>query len=385
MKICYICDLFPPSIGGIQKFSFDLINEISLSKKVEKVDVLAFCKKGKSVDKISDKLTIYRFRKYNKWIRGVIIFKELFKRLNFDIFHCTSLIPSSFYCNLLLNFFGKKVFTTVFGLDALSFLNKWYLKLLIAFTLKKSKVFFISNSTMHLVEKYYAVPHSRVIYPGINIPKFNSAYVKILKKKFNFKTKDFILLFVGRLIRRKGCDDLIKAIGLINDDRYKLLIVGDGLYKEELENLVKKRGLENRVFFAGNVNLVGNYYKLANVFSMPSKFIKEEGNVEGLGLVFLEAQSLGIPCIGTFSGGVPEVVKDGYSGFLVKESCPEEIKEKLLVLSMDKTIYMRFSKNAVKFSKKFSWNKCIQNHLTYYTMIKKFNGITQTSKIRYHL
>jgi glycosyltransferase involved in cell wall biosynthesis len=201
--------------------------------------------------------------------------------------------------------------------------------------------------------------------------------------KHNLEPNDFIILSVGRLIKRKGFDDLIKAVALINDPAVKLMIVGEGEERNNLEKIVFNSGLKERIIFAGKVDCVADYYYSADLFSMPSKHLENEGDVEGLGLVYLEAQYFGLPVIGTRSGGIPEALIEGETGLLVTENNPQDLAEKIISLRDNQEQYLLFKKQAVDFVKNnFLWEVVVEKVVDHY---QKTNRIIAILRIKNEL
>jgi phosphatidylinositol alpha-1,6-mannosyltransferase len=108
--------------------------------------------------------------------------------------------------------------------------------------------------------------------------------------------------------------------------------VGDGEQLDDLRSLSEKLNLSDRVHFTGSIphQKLNDYYNLADIFVMSSKTMKPD--VEGFGIVFLEANACGKPVIGSRSGGIPSAIIDGETGFLVDESEPEQLANKIAYL-----------------------------------------------------
>jgi colanic acid/amylovoran biosynthesis glycosyltransferase len=131
-----------------------------------------------------------------------------------------------------------------------------------------------------------------------------------------------IVLHVGRLVEKKGADDLIRAFAMLpkrHADAW-LVIIGDGPLRDDLMRRAQTVGVEKRVVFMGarSQEEVLRMMTEAALLCQPSVTAKS-GDAEGLGMVLLEAAASGIPVVGTHSGGIPEVVVDGETGLLVKE------------------------------------------------------------------
>lgn len=170
-----------------------------------------------------------------------------------------------------------------------------------------------------------------VILGGVDTEMFKPLHNerRKLRKLFNVKNM-FVLLSLGRLVKRKGFDDAIKALTHLQDiNDICLLIVGKGPQKPALTKLVKALHLENKVRFLGFVpsNSLLHVYNIADVFVAPFKILGRD--MEGFPLVVQEAQACGIPVITTYTAGLPELIGNNVTGFLVNPESPSEIAEKI--------------------------------------------------------
>jgi phosphatidyl-myo-inositol dimannoside synthase len=130
-----------------------------------------------------------------------------------------------------------------------------------------------------------------------------------------------VVVCVSRMVRRKGQDTLIRAWPRVRADvpAAMLLLVGDGPYADGLRRLARRLGVSDAVLFTGSVpwpELPG-YYDAADVFAMPCRTRRAGLDVEGLGMVYLEASATSLPVIGGASGGAPDAILDGESGYVV--------------------------------------------------------------------
>lgn len=174
-----------------------------------------------------------------------------------------------------------------------------------------------------------------------------------------------IILFTGRLVRRKGVDYLLRSFYLLRkyNDNICLFIVGDGVKRKELEELSKKLKINEFVFFEGWVkqNQLKEYYKLADVCVVPS--VTEE-KPEPWGLVLNEAMSFATPVIATTAvGAAHEMICQGKNGYMVNER-----DEKELFLSLKRVI------DSEEKQKKLADNaySAIKGHFNYEKMLEKF-------------
>lgn len=131
-----------------------------------------------------------------------------------------------------------------------------------------------------------------------------------------------VVVCVSRLMPRKGQDSLIRALPQIRartGQDVALLIVGGGPYRKELTGMVEELGLQRDVVITGGVpwEELPWHYAAGNVFAMPCRTRQRGWDVEGLGIVYLEASATGLPVVSGDSGGAPDAVRDGETGFVV--------------------------------------------------------------------
>lgn len=166
------------------------------------------------------------------------------------------------------------------------------------------------------------------------------------------------VLFVGRLIKRKGVKDLLDAFRILSDEvpDASLEVVGDGPERGELERLATDLGLGSRVSFMGTMRGPPLYqrYTACQVLAMPSITLGDD--VEGFGTVFLEAGLFGKPSVGTFSGGIPEAIAANETGLLVHEGHVEEIAAALKRILTDPELALSLGQNArTRVLTEFTW------------------------------
>jgi phosphatidyl-myo-inositol dimannoside synthase len=133
-----------------------------------------------------------------------------------------------------------------------------------------------------------------------------------------------VVVCVSRMVRRKGQDTLIRAWPQVRAEVSDalLLLVGDGPYAGDLRRLARRVGVSDAVLFSGPVPWpeLPAYYDAGDVFAMPCRTRRAGLDVEGLGLVYLEASATGLPVIGGDSGGAPDAILDGESGYVVHDA-----------------------------------------------------------------
>ena len=214
-------------------------------------------------------------------------------------------------------------------------------------------------------EKYKVKRNVHIIPTGIEIEKYSKNYSldKINKLKKSLKINDEkVLIFVGRLGLEKSVDFLIENHKKINA---KLLIIGDGPERTNLEKLVKKLKLNDKVIFTGKVALkdIGLYYKLGDIFVTSSK-------TETQGLTVIEALAASLPVVAINDESFIDPIKNDYNGYLFNDK--KEYINYINSLLDDKNKLARLSINAYESSLKFSNKVFASNVLKIYKIaIKK--------------
>lgn len=166
------------------------------------------------------------------------------------------------------------------------------------------------------------------------------------------------LLYVGRLVEKKGVPVLLKAMAILRERNLKpqLTIVGDGPDRADIKELTEKLKLESDVTFTGalNNNALPDYYRNASIFVLPS-IVSGDGDQEGLGLVTIEAMACGCPVVASALPALADVVDDNSNGLLAKPGCPESLADKIELLMRDPELRAQFSRAGVKQSRNFDW------------------------------
>lgn len=166
---------------------------------------------------------------------------------------------------------------------------------------------------------------------GIDTGRFRPRDREVIRREMGVK-EHRIVLYVGQLLRKKGLYDLLEAISLLTDrDDCMFVIIGSGPEEEGLKRRARRLGIEGQVRFEGQRlgEALSKWYSLADVFVLPSW-------TEGRPTVIYEAMASGCAVVATDVSGIPEQVKDGYSGLLVRPKDPAMLAEKLaLILGSD--------------------------------------------------
>jgi phosphatidylinositol alpha-1,6-mannosyltransferase len=151
-----------------------------------------------------------------------------------------------------------------------------------------------------------------------------------------------VVVCVSRLVPRKGQDTLIRAMPAIlaAEPDAVLLVVGGGPYEKDLRRLAADTGVAASVRFTGSVpwSELPAHYGAGDVFAMPCRTRRGGLDVEGLGIVYLEASATGLPVVAGDSGGAPDAVLDGETGWVVRGDAPAETAERVIALLSDEEL-----------------------------------------------
>lgn len=193
----------------------------------------------------------------------------------------------------------------------------------------------------------------RTIFPGVDLNLYPvDKPTKTIEKKYNLNGKRLVI-FVGRLDKEKGIEYLLRAA---KDILAEIYILGGGDYKKDLQSIVKDLQLKN-VHFLGYfgkeyVKELREFYYRADVVVVPST-VKE-----AVGMVILEAMAAKTPVVASNIGGIPNIVKDGKTGFLVRPRSPKEIAEKVNKILSDDKLRLAMKERCRKLiEERYTWPK----------------------------
>ncbi len=203
-----------------------------------------------------------------------------------------------------------------------------------------------------------------VIYNGIRTAR----YVSAAGQGMGEEGKEMVLLHIGRFVLPKGHLLLIEAFDLSIKEYpwMQLWLVGDGELRPAVERAVSEKGLQEKVSFLGIRDNVSNLLANCDLFVLPSDY-------EGLPLTVLEAMAAGKPVVSTRVGGVPELVEDGLTGFLVPPRDPEALSQAILRLAKDRDLCQRMGQAGQrKVLERFDISQAARGYETlYFKLLKK--------------
>ena len=355
MKIVLVSRDFPPDVGGIQTYAHELAREFAARHEVT---VIAPRRPGgQQLDAGKPYVTV-RYPIGYVWQLGLAAPWVAGRTGARVAFHAQwSTAPASYWAQRLGLI--DRYYVAAHGRDLIH--DNWgpFSCLGRRSALRgAAAVFAGSRYTAGLARRAGVLPEKTHVVPyGVDIEFFKPRSPEEARKRTGL-TSPRIVLTVGRLIPRKGVDTTIAAFTSLAERHPEAIfvIVGDGPYRSELEKRAGPLMRAGRIIFAGRVPRADlpYYYSLADIFIMPSR--EEKGGcVEGFGLVFLEANACGAPVIGTWSGGIPDAVMHGESGWLVKPGDAASLAIAMDRLLTDEPLRRRLSQAGRERARRFTW------------------------------
>ncbi|WP_186331443.1 glycosyltransferase family 4 protein [Paenibacillus xylanexedens] len=372
MNKVFVAIDFPPEKGGIHDYAYGLISQIPAEETTVLTNKINNTAESEQFDRKSDFEIIRKriFSDSNKWLMilsQLVLVMQLILlkwRKKTDEIHFVNIFPVGLAGPFMKFLFRVKYFPYVHGLDVMGMVNSRLFPLLLLILKRADKVIANSQYTKSkLVELGISESQIVIIPPGLNVSKLNAdtGSQEELRNKYGLHGKK-VMITVSRLVERKGHDVTLKAMSQVirHIPDLKYVICGDGPYKGELERLVTQYGLESVVVFTGRTtdHELQQLYECADLFIMPSRDIKEKGDVEGFGIVFLEANYYRLPVIAGNSGGIPDAVKDNITGYLVDPVNDQEIATRIEQLMTDDRLARAMGDNG------YDWvvNYCLWSH-----------------------
>ncbi len=219
------------------------------------------------------------------------------------------------------------------------------------------------------------VPSDKVItiYNGIDMEEFSASPLAAVRiqQALNIPADTLLLGSVGRMHRSKDFGNLLTAIVQVRKriPTVRLLLVGDGELRGELETQTQSLGLSSVVTFAGLRDDIPDILAALDVFILPSRW-------EGLPLVVLEAMAAGLPVVATAVGGTPEVVMDGVTGLLVPPRDPDALAQAITRLLRDPDLRRKMGQaGRERVQQHFSMEKMVQQTQSLYKQLLAEKGL----------
>lgn len=342
-RVLILAGEFPPFAGGIANAAFHLAG--ALAERGCEVTVIAPLYEAdcQEIDKVQNfrtvRLPLMRVRPFRMLPMVPIILALAFKkRPNFVVAMRATRegIPALAIKKLL----GFPFVVFAHGLEFARFHPNSIAWLLSRYIYEQAEaVIAISESTKKLlIERCISADKVSLIRLGVSSQIFESIE-PISKWNGQIMTGKQVILSVGRLVERKGIDKVIEAMPLVLErcPNAIYVVVGEGPYREKLEQLAYEKGVSDKVLFAGRVPDIRPFYRICDVFVLPTREGRK-GDIEGLGLVYLEAAACGKPVVASLVGGVADAVVPNETALIVDPLDPKDIANAIVKILTDKKL-----------------------------------------------
>jgi phosphatidyl-myo-inositol dimannoside synthase len=323
MKVVVLTLDFPPSMGGVQRYLFEIVRRFD---QRHEVTVLTATPGELPPDQSFQRRVLPAHRPF-AWVSALRA--ERPDRVLVGHAHPRLLVPAA------LTAWGRYAVVT-YGNDYLAAQRRrhragfnWLLR-------NAQPLITITQANVERLCRL-RLPPPVVVYPGTDPAHFTPPS--------HAPPFPPVVLSVGRLVSRKGIDTMIQALPALLTDfpDLRYWIVGDGPDRARLEKLAVASGVQDAVVFRGSVSEASllSLYQQAHLFILPTREEPDQASIEGFGIVYLEAAASGLPVIVGRSGGAAEAVRPGATGLLVAPDNPAEVARAVSQLLHDSALRRR--------------------------------------------
>lgn len=295
---------------------------------------------------------------------------EVAQREKLDIVHVHYAIPHAICAYLAKQMIGEnvKIVTTLHGTDITILGSDPSLNNLIRFGIEQSDV--VTAVSHSLIEETYDLIRTQkeiqTVYNFIDERVYFQRDMSQLRKEYGIQEDEKVLIHISNFRKVKRVHDVVKSFALIvKQVKAKLLLVGDGPEFCTIVQLVKQLGIEDRVLFLGKQDNVAELLAMSELMLLLSE-------KESFGLVLLEAMACGVPCIGTRTGGIPEVIQHGETGYICEVGDAEGASQQAIQLLQDDALHAKMAKRSMQVAyEQFGSEKIVsQYEAIYYDILR---------------
>lgn len=343
MKHLFVTNDFPPKMGGIESY----LTNLCLGFDPADIAVIAPVREG--YEEVDAALPYEVVRLPGSYLKGgANVMKALIEnaaRLDVDAVHFLAALP--------LGRIGSKIreelkipFTVVaHGTGEILLPSRVPLarQALKGVLTSADVVFPVSEFTRAAVDKLTkGRAHTALLPPTVDIARYSLAVSGgAIRTEYALGSR-FVVLFISRLVKRKGADILLRAISATQETF--AIIGGDGPERASLERLATELEISDRVVFTGLIpdDRMAEYYAAADLFCMPCTNRYGGLDTEGFGVVYIEAAATGLPVIAGAAGGSVEAVEDGVTGVVLTDPAPRTVAIELAKFKKDPALCAKF-------------------------------------------
>lgn len=367
MRPLFLTRSYPPSVGGLERFAY------SLSRELERLGTCT------TIANHRGKRGLPFFLPY---CLGATVVTA--KRTRSDLIHLSDALMAPVGA-LLKSITGLPVTASIHGLD-LTFDNQLYQAVLSRSITKLDHLMAVSKATRDIcVERWPQLADRVTVVPnGVEARDTTLPEFKLSPEVTSFVKGKRTLLTVGRLVQRKGVAWFLRDVMTLLPEDVVYLVAGEGPERAAIEQAAKSCGLLDRVMVLGRVEdgFLEALYACADVFVMPNVLVSDD--VEGFGLVALEAAVRGLPVVASNLQGIPEAVHHDSNGFLVQTGNAGEFA--MRIMSVADLTPRRQRNLGAKFQtytlETFSWRKTAEGYWRQFEAVCRMPQTGSPSELR---
>ncbi|MFY8097247.1 MAG: N-acetyl-alpha-D-glucosaminyl L-malate synthase BshA [Flavobacterium sp.] len=295
---------------------------------------------------------LFHYQPYELALSSKLV--DMVKLYKIDVLHVHYAIPHAYAGYMAKQMLADEgihipMVTTLHGTDITLVGNHPFYKPAVSFSINKSDVVTsVSHSLKDDTYRLFDITNEIVVIPNfIELSKENTQGNNPCHRALMATENEKIVTHISNFRKVKRIEDVVQIFYEIQKEvPSKLMMVGEGPEKEQAENLCQQLGIQHKVIFFGNSNEIDKILCFSDLFLLPSE-------TESFGLAALEAMACGVPVISSNSGGLPEVNKDGYSGYLSDVGDVKKMSRDAISLLTNEELLKQFKVNALETAKLF--------------------------------
>jgi len=347
-------------VGGAQRLIIDLFNHFDRDKfQISLITLFQFLGKWEFYEMLPKDVEVHKmnFRKFLDAVEWVKLIKVL-RESKPDV-----VVSNIFLCNSIFRIVKIFLRYKIIIVEHNTYIYKTKLQILLDKILSyvTDRIVAVSKTVASFTAKQEGINIDKftVIHNGIDLDKINAAKKNFDKRKIFDEIgaceSDKIIINITRLTKQKNTRLLIDGFSIFAERylNYKLIIIGDGSLRGELEARIKELGIENRIFLLGAKKNIHDYYLVSDFFVSTSI-------IEGFSLAHAEAMAYGLPLLSTKTAGSDEMIKEGINGYFIEKENPQAVADR-----MEKMIFSDLdimSMNSLEEARKFSIINTVKNY-----------------------
>ncbi len=364
MKVVYITDNVDQKNGG-GRFSYELIRQLKFAMPDLQQTVIV-----KSGSPTTDHIVIGK---------GLMGFVTHFFRLRSlvgqaDIVHAFDGMPYGLMATLLAWGQRAKVVITFVGSGSIQPLQSSWGRVVLSWVYRRAaKVIAISSYTASEVKKRVPDLPIEIIVPGINSAYFQALRQSLQTDQSQIGQQRPYILTVGKLKPRKGYLQSLAVFAQLKKNfpnlHYVIVGQGEGTYRQQMLDYIHEHQLDQAVTILQQVEdkELAQLYLNAELFLLLPQNI--DFDIEGFGLVYVEAASFGLPVVGTRDSGAVDALRHEYNGYLVDQQDSAEATKVITAILRDPALRQRLSEHSVAFSRELDWQNIRQKYVELYSQL----------------